>query len=226
MRSDQYEFFDLEGFHVREDITGHVVAVQNMHSSVMSAVYKHYFLKILLPFINSQRKPTLDENENIFVMTMDGDQNQIEGMDAEVIAEFTKAQVTVIKLPAATSAFLQPCDVSVCFRELKRLVRQGRYFGTIRDSTQASLKTISSTLLRRDNCAWSKLFLERLEYSVNSIAPVLPLAFHFASIMSTFQSMGWSPFDLPTILARGDEVPQPFLTACERAWPKLFIMCG
>lgn len=52
IRSDQYEFFDLEGFHVREDIKGHVVAVQNMHSSVMSAVYKHYFLKICFPSSN------------------------------------------------------------------------------------------------------------------------------------------------------------------------------
>jgi hypothetical protein len=147
-------------------------------------------------------------------------------MDPEVISEFDKAAITVIKLPAATSAILQPCDVSVCFRELKRLVREMRYFGTIRDTTQASLKAISSRLLKRENCGWAKLFLERLEYSVCSIAPVLPLAFHFPSIISTFQSMGYCPFDLPTILRQGDELPEPVLAAAERSWDKLLRLVG
>jgi hypothetical protein len=76
------------------------------------------------------------------------------------------------------------------------------------------------------NCGWSKVFLERLEYAVSCIAPVLPEAFAFPNIISTFEDMGWCPFNLSTILSRGDELPQPVITACERAWPKLLELCG
>jgi len=223
MAVNEFEFFELNGFHVNDNVPGWVVAVANMNKSVMKQVYKKYFLDILIPFIKAQ--PKSSDGESVFVLTMDGDQHQIGGLDEEVREEFRKLGVTVIKLPAATSAVLQPCDVSVCFRELKRLVHQMRYFGVLRPGTRASLKKIRLTLLGRHGCAWQKVFLDRLEYSVCAIAPALPLAFNYASIISTFDDMGWSPYNLRRILSRAQDTSEAVMTQCETAWPKLLLNC-
>jgi hypothetical protein len=100
-----------------------------------------------------------------------------------------------------------------------------KFFGVLRPSTRASLRVIRGRLLDRQNCTWQKIFLERLEYSVSAIAPVLPLAFHYAAIISTFDDMGWAPFNLRKILLRAQDVSEAVILACERAWIKLLLNC-
>ena len=139
-------------------------------------------------------KPGEDGVPPMFLFTFDGETSQLKAMTEDMLQAFVDKAVTAMKLPASFSAISQPLDVSVCFREFKRLIKKGTYYGEISPHLRLSFEGLQDELNSDESASsWRDSFMHQLEHALYCGAPVLHRAFCYPNIMRVFQLMGWCP---------------------------------
>jgi hypothetical protein len=219
--TNTFRAFPLNGFSSDGKSLGYVVVTSSLHDSTMDQVFDWYFKTVVLPHFD-KLTPEADGTPPMCLFTFDGETSQLAALTEEMLKAFVNKQVIVMKLPAAFSAIGQPLDVSVCFREFKRLIKAGRFYGKISPYLQVSFEALQDALSADTTAAsWADGFLLQLEHALYCAARVLHIAFGYPNVMKTFEMMGWCPSNFETIIRRTKYITEDDVQQCLDAWPRL-----